>query len=303
MQYKDYYKILGISREASVDEIKKAYRRLARKYHPDVSKEKDAEQRFKEVGEAYEVLRDAKKRDAYDQLGANWRAGQEFRPPPGWEDVSHGFGGASFRSGTAGGFSDFFESLFGGGGGFERGARGRGFGAPGADHRAALEVTLEEVYSGARKNVRFDNGRTLEVKLPIGVAHGQQIRLSGQGAAGIGGGPRGDLYLEVHIARHAYFRVEERDVLLDLPVAPWEAALGASITVPTLGGRVGIKVPAGSQSGRKLRLKGRGLPGSTPGDQLVVIQIAVPPADNQRARDFYQRMAEELAFDPRARLR
>jgi len=300
MQYKDYYKILGVDRAASADEIKKAYRRLARTYHPDVSKEKNAEQRFKEVGEAYEVLRDAKKRSAYDQLGAKWRAGQDFRPTPGWEDVSHSFGGGGFRGESVGGFSDFFESLFGGG--FERTARGRGVAAQqGADQRTTLEITLEEAYSGGRNAVRLDNGRTLEVKLPIGVAQGQQIRLAGQGGEGIGGGSRGDLYLEVRITPHPYFRLEGRDVLLDLPVAPWEAALGATVTVPTLGGPVDIKVPAGSPSGRKLRLKGRGLPGRTPGDQFAIVQIATPPADNERARDFYQRMSQELTFNPRAR--
>jgi curved DNA-binding protein len=300
MQYKDYYKILGVERSASADDIKKAYRRLARKYHPDVSKEKDAEARFKEVGEAYEVLRDAEKRAAYDQLGANWRAGQEFRPPPGWEDLSRGFGGGDFRGGSAGGFSDFFESLFGGG--FERTTRSRGFAAPGADQQAVLEVTLEEAYAGARKSVRFEGGRTLEVKLPAGVTNGQQIRLAGQGGEGIGGGSRGDLYLEVRIAPHPYFRLEGRDVHLDLPVTPWEAALGATVAVPTLGGRVEVKIPAGSQSGRKLRLKGRGLPGRTPGDQFVIVQIATPPANSDRARAFYQRMAQELPFDPRVRL-
>ncbi|HEX2242382.1 MAG TPA: DnaJ C-terminal domain-containing protein [Gammaproteobacteria bacterium] len=302
MQYKDYYKILGVERSASTDEIKKAYRRLARKYHPDVSKENDAEARFKEVGEAYEVLRDPEKRSAYDQLGPNWRAGQEFRPPPGWEDLSRGFGGGFRRESTggfSGGFSDFFESLFGSG--FDRARGARGFTAPGADQQAVLEVTLEEAYSGARKSVRFDDGRSLEVKLPTGVTQGQQIRLAGQGEAGIRSA-RGDLYLEVRIAPHPYFRLKGRDVFLDLPVAPWEAALGATVTVPTLGGRVDIKVPAGSQSGRKLRLKGRGLPGRPPGDQFAIIQIATPPADSERARNFYTRMAQELPFDPRARL-
>lgn len=301
MRYKDYYKILGIDRSATADEIKKAYRRLARKYHPDVSKERDAEARFKEIGEAYEVLRDKEKRAAYDQLGANWRAGQEFKPPPGWEDLARGFGSGGFtRGATGGGFSEFFESLFGGG--FERAARGRGFAAPGAALQASLEVTLEEVYQGARKTVRLDQGRTLEVRIPMGITDGQRIRLAGQGAAGIGGA-RGDLYLELHIAPHPYFRLDGRDVLLELPVAPWEAALGATVTVPTLGGRVEVKIPPGSQSGRKLRLKGRGMPSHVPGDQLVIVQIATPLADSERARDLYKRMAKEMPFDPRARLR
>jgi curved DNA-binding protein len=303
MQYKDYYKVLGVDRSASADEIKKAYRRLARKYHPDVSKEKDAETRFKEIGEAYEVLRDAEKRSSYDQLGATWRAGQDFRPPPGWEDLAHGFGGGNPRSSTGrGGFSDFFESLFGGGA-FGQSVRGAGFSAPGSDQQTSLEVTLEDAYQGARKSVRLSDGRALEVKLPKGVTPGQRIRLAGQGGAGVGGGTRGDLYLEVRITPHPYFRLEERNVILDLPVAPWEAALGASIAVPTLGGRVEVKVPAGSQSGRRLRLKGRGLPGPPPGDQFVVIQIAIPPADSVRSRELYKRMAQEMPFDPRARLR
>ncbi len=249
------------------------------------------------------MLRDAEKRRAYDQLGPNWRAGQDFRPPPGWEDLSRGFGGGAFRGGSStGGFSDFFESLFGDGG-FERAARRRDFAAPGADQQAVLEVTLEEAYSGARKSVRFESGRSLDVKLPIGVTHGQQIRLAGQGGEGTAGGARGNLYLEVHVAPHPYFRLEGRDVHLDLPVAPWEAALGATVTVPTLGGRVDVKVPAGSQSGRKLRLKGRGMPGPTAGDQLVNVQIVTPPAESTRARGFYERMAQEFDFDPRVRLR
>jgi curved DNA-binding protein len=299
MQYKDYYKVLGLSRSASTDEIKKAYRRLARKYHPDVSKEKDAETHFKEVGEAYEVLRDTEKRSAYDQLGVNWRAGQEFRPPPGWEDLTRGVGAGGFRDGGGGGFSSFFESLFGGG--FDRTARRRGVTSPGADLEAILEVTLQEVYQGARKTVRLHHGKALEIKIPTGATHGQRMRLAGQGDAGIGGG-HGDLYLELHIVPHPYFRRDGRDVLLDLPVAPWEAALGTTVTVPTLGGRVEAKVPAGSQSGRKLRLKGRGLPGSPSGDQFVIIQITTPPADSKRARTFYERMAQEMPFDPRAHL-
>jgi len=308
MQYKDYYKILGVDRAADADQIKKSYRRLARKYHPDVSKEPNAEARFKELGEAYEVLRDPEKRSAYDQLGANWRAGQDFRPPPGWEDSARGHTTGGFRSGpSGGGFSDFFESLFGGGG-FgpatrSRGFEARGFEAAGADQQASLEITLEEAYRGGRKSLRFENGKSLDVRLPAGALPGQRIRLAGQGSSGMGGGPPGNLYLDVQIAPHEYFRLDGRDVLLDLPVTPWEAALGATVTVPTLGGRVDIKVPAGSGSGRKLRLKGRGLPGRTPGDQLVIIQIHTPPADTERAREFYRRMAEELPFDPRPRLR
>ncbi|MBA3731320.1 MAG: DnaJ domain-containing protein [Gammaproteobacteria bacterium] len=310
MEYKDYYKILGVDRKATTADIKKNYRRLARKYHPDVSKEPNAEARFKELGEAYEVLRDSEKRRAYDQLGANWRAGQDFRPPPGWQDPARGYAQGGFRSGPgagSGGFSDFFESLFGGGGFAQaprsRGFEARGFEAVGADQQASLEITLEEAYQGARKSLRFENGKSLDVRLPAGATPGQRVRLAGQGSPGMGGGPPGDLYLEVQIAPHDYFRLDGRDVLLDLPVTPWEAALGATITAPTLGGKVEVKVPAGSGSGRKLRLKWRGLPGSTPGDQLVIVQIHTPPANTETARDLYRRMAEELPFDPRSHLR
>ncbi|MBA2410369.1 MAG: DnaJ domain-containing protein [Gammaproteobacteria bacterium] len=308
MEYKDYYKILGVDRKATTPEIKKNYRRLARKYHPDVSKEPNAEARFKELGEAYEVLRDSEKRGAYDQLGANWRSGQDFRPPPGWQDPARGRTTGGFRPAPgSGGFSDFFESLFGGGG-FAQAPRSRGFDARsfeavGADQQTSLEITLEEAFQGARKSLRFENGKSLDVRLPAGATPGQRVRLAGQGSPGMGGGPAGDLYLEVQIAPHDYFRLDGRDVLLDLPVTPWEAALGATITAPTLGGKVDVKVPAGSGSGRKLRLKGRGLPGSTPGDQMVIVQIHTPPADTETAREFYRRMAEELPFDPRSHLR
>ncbi|MDD3517022.1 MAG: DnaJ C-terminal domain-containing protein [Chromatiales bacterium] len=298
MEYKDYYKLLGVERGADADAIKKAYRKLARKYHPDVSKERNAEERFKEINEAYEVLSDPEKRRMYDQLGGNWRAGQEFRPPPGWEDAFAGTDGA------ANGFSDFFESLFGGG--FRRGARpgasGGGVRRRGADQHARLEIDLELAVGGGSESVRLANGRTLQVKIPAGVTDGQKIRLTGQGGAGAGGGPSGDLYLEIGIRPHPHFKLDGRDLLLNLPITPWEAALGATVTVPTMGGKVDLKIPAGSQSGRKLRLKGRGLPGATPGDQYVVLQIATPPAQTDKAREFYERMRREFSFDPRAHL-
>ena len=301
MEYKDYYKILGVERSVSQDELKKAYRRLARKYHPDVSKEKDAETRFKEVNEAYEVLKDSEKRQAYDQLGANWKAGQDFRPPPGWEQSVH-FNAGGMGAGT-GGFSDFFESLFGGG--FRRGTGRTGgvFRSKGTDQYASIRLGLGDAYHGGSKTVRLAGGKALQVKIPRGVSDGKQIRLAGQGAPGTGGAPSGDLYLKVNIEPHAYFKLDGKDILLELPVAPWEAALGASIKVPTLGGRVELKVPPGSQSGAKLRLKGRGLPGNPPGDQYVVVQIATPPASTEAERDFYERMQKELPFDPRAHLR
>ena len=300
MEYKDYYKILGIERDAKEAEIKTAYRRLARKYHPDVSKETNAEQKFKEVGEAYEVLKDPQKRQAYDQLGANWKAGQNFNPPPEWQDI---FSGAEFsHSGfEASGFSDFFESLFGGG--FSQG-RASGFGqtgfqTKGADQHASMSIRLEEAFTGASKTIRLNNGRNLEVKIPTGITSGKRIRLAGQGTAGMGGGPKGDLYLEIQVLPHSLYTLDGRDVLLDLPISPWEAVLGARIQVPTLGGRVETKVPAGSQSGKKLRLKKRGLPGNPQGDQIITLQIVVPNASNDQDRHFYEEMAKRFEFNPR----
>ena len=317
MKYKDYYKILGVSREASQDEIKRAYRKQARKYHPDVSKEPDAEQRFKEVNEANEVLKDPQKRSTYDALGSGWQSGQEFRPPPGGQGFHREF---HFDSGDAGQFSDFFSSLFGGLGGMGGGMGGmgggadRGFRSRGSDQSAKVRITLEESYAGTTRRLHVDlpepdaqgrihtKPRTLNVRIPAGVTPGQRIRLPGQGQAGLLGGPKGDLYLEVEIEHHPLYRLEGRDLHLQLPVTPWEAALGATVSVPTPGGAVNLKIPAGTQSGRKLRLKGRGLPGTPPGDEYVVLEIHTPPADSDKARDFYRRMQEELAFDPRARL-
>ncbi|MGE0081052.1 MAG: DnaJ C-terminal domain-containing protein [Thiohalomonadaceae bacterium] len=315
MQYKDYYKILGVDRSATQDEIKKAYRRLARKYHPDVSKEPNAEERFKEINEAHEVLQDPQKRAAYDRLGSGWQSGQEFRPPPGWDrgfEFTGGFGGAGPSA-----FSDFFESLFGNGSPFGaafRAGRGPGMHLRGEDHHARIQITLEEAYHGATKQVRLErpemdrDGRvvtrahTLKVRVPAGIAAGQQIRLPGQGSAAPAGGERGDLYLEVEIAPHPLFRAEGRDIYLDLPLAPWEAALGATVTVPTLGGNVETRIPAGAHSGQKLRLKGRGLPGKPPGDQYLVLQIVAPPADTETKRKLYRDMAKAMPFNPRAHL-
>lgn len=309
MEFKDYYQILGVPREADLDEIKKAYRRLARKYHPDVSKEPEAEQRFTEISEAYEVLKDPEKRAAYDQLGNQWQGGQDFRPPPNW---NRGF---EFRGGfeDIGGFSDFFESLFGAG---ARGPRaGRGSAArPGEDHHATIEISLEDAYHGASRAITLQapeltaDGRvttrahSLNVKIPAGIQAGQRIRLSGQGGPGARGGGKGDLYLEVAFKPHPLYRVEGRDILLELPVTPWEAALGSTVTVPTLGGKVDLRIPSGSQSGRKLRLKGRGLPGKPPGDQYVVLRLVTPRADTPAARALYERMAAELPMDPRSEL-
>ncbi|EGL54242.1 MAG: DnaJ C-terminal domain-containing protein [Pseudomonadota bacterium] len=295
MEYKDYYKILGVGRDASQDEIKKAYRKLARKYHPDVSKEANAEDKFKEVGEAYEVLRDEQKRAQYDQFGSNYRHGQSFNPPPGWDDHA-GFGG--------GNFSSFFENMFGGMGGMG-GGMGDNFFARGEDVNAKITISLEDAFNGATKTIRRPAGAsqsgTINVKIPAGIASGKKIRLSGQGKSG-GGGKSGDLYLEVNIAPHRHFRLEDKDVYLDLPIAPWEAALGAKVTVPTLAGKINLTIPAGARSGQKMRLKGRGLPGKEPGDEFVVLQIMVPPADSDKAKKLYQQMAEEMAFNPRESL-
>ena len=308
MEYKDYYKILGVERNAKEAEIKTAYRRLARKYHPDVSKEPNAEEKFKEVSEAYDVLKDTEKRQAYDQLGANWKAGQTFTPPPGWEDIFSG-GGFSHTGSSPSGFSDFFESLFGGGfaqGGFHHadaaGFGHAGFQSQGADQHASISIQLEDAFQGATKTIRLHNGRNLEVKIPIGITSGKRIRLAGQGAKGAGGGPNGDLYLEVQILPHTIFKLDDRNVLLDLPITPWEAALGAQIEVPTLGGRVEAKIPAGSQSGKKLRLKKRGLPGNPPGDQIVTLQIMMPDASSEEDKSYYEEMAKRFKFDPRKSL-
>ncbi|HID49595.1 MAG TPA: J domain-containing protein [Chromatiales bacterium] len=315
MKYKDYYEIMGVSRDATQDEIKRAYRKLARKYHPDVSKEADAEARFKEVGEAYEVLKDPEKRAAYDQLGTNWQAGQEFHPPPGW-DAGFEFSGGGYTEADAAHFSDFFEDLFGRGGvhGFHTGRGQREFHGKGQDHHARILIRLEDAYRGSERAITLrvpevdasghvvTRDRTLQVKIPKGITRGQRIRLRGQGAPGVGQGEAGDLYLEVEFEPHPFYRVEGRDIYLDLPVTPWEAALGATVAIPTLGGTVDLKIPPGSQTGRKLRLKGRGLPGTPPGDQYVILQIETPPAKDDKARALYQRMQQEMNFNPRRRL-
>jgi len=311
MQYKDYYKILGVSRDAGQDEIKRAFRKLARRYHPDVSKEANAEARFKEINEAHEVLRDPEKRAAYDHLGRSWREGQEFRPPPGAGSFRHTHFSSGMGPGDASHFSDFFESLFGA----DFGGGAQGFRARGANQRANVQISLEDSFNGAVRSLDLDvpeqdaqgrmslRRRSLRVRIPAGITEGRQIRLAGQGTPGKAGARAGDLYLEVRFAPHRLFRAEGRDIHLSLPIAPWEAALGAILSVPTLGGSVSLKIPPGSQSGRRMRLKGRGLPGDPPGDQYLTLQIAVPEARSERIKKAYRELAEAAPFDPRKALK
>ncbi|MEF8713674.1 MAG: DnaJ C-terminal domain-containing protein [Accumulibacter sp.] len=312
MEFKDYYQILGVPRDATAEEIKKAFRKLARKYHPDVSKEVNAETRMQELNEANAVLSDPERRAAYDQLGRGYQPGQEFQPPPDW-DAGFEFSGRGFSPGEAGDFSDFFAELFGRtrtAHAFNTGQRGH-FQARGEDHHAKVLLDLEDAFSGATRQIslrapRIDaqgrvvlENRTLNVKIPQGVHAGQVIRLVGQGAPGIGGAPAGDLMLEVRFRPHPRFRVQGRDLHLTLPVAPWEAALGTVVTVDLPQGSLRVRIPEGAQSGRQLRVRGKGIPGAQAGDLLLDIQVVLPPADTARARALYETMARELAFDPR----
>jgi curved DNA-binding protein len=312
MEFKDYYTTLGVGKAATPEEIKRAYRKLARKYHPDVSKESDAEARFKEVSEAYEALSDPERRAAYDDVSQRHQRGQEFRPPPGW-DSGYEFSGGHAGPGDGMDFSDFFETLFGR---HAQGARPHGpQQAAGTDHHAKITIDLEDAYGGARRSVSLRvpvvdaqgrvtwQERQLDVNIPKGVREGQHLRLAGQGAAGHGGGPAGDLYLEIAFRPHPPFRVDGRDVFLNLPIAPWEAALGATVTAPTPEGSVQLTIPAGSSSGRKLRLKGKGLPGTPAGDLYAVLVITVPVADSEQAKEAYAALARSFAhFNPRSTL-
>ena len=321
MKFKDYYEILGLQRTATQDEIKQRYRKLARKYHPDVSREADAEARFKDLGEAYEVLKDPEKRAAYDRMGENWKGGQDFQPPPNW-DAGFEFTGRGNTweqdSGIGDGYfgadpSEFFEALFGRQAKQAR-TRQRAARTQGQDHHAKILVKLQDAYKGARRSVLLrmpvvdDAGhvttqeRTLDVTIPKGIRAGQHLRLIGQGEPGDGNHPAGDLYLETGFEDDPVFRVDGSDVYLDLPVAPWEAALGATVSAPTPDGAVQLNVPAGSPAGRKLRLKGKGIPGKTPGDLYVVLVIALPPAQTEAAKEAYRAMAKSLDFNPRAQL-
>jgi curved DNA-binding protein len=302
MEFKDYYSLLNVPRTASDDDIKRSYRKLARKYHPDVSKEPNAEEKFKEVQEAYEVLKDPKKRSAYDQLGAQWKSGEEFRPPPNWQDFAGG--NSQFEFGGEGGdFSDFFASLFGQArqGGFHRGRQRQEFRQRGNDEHAKIKISLEDAFHGATKSIHFQHKtQTLKVTIPPGVTTGQQLRLANQGSPGIGGAPAGDLYLEIQIEPHAFYTLQGKDVYITLPLTPWEAALGAKIKVPTLAGPVDMKIAANSQTGQKLRLKGRGLPAKPqPGDQYALLQIVTPSAHTDSQRAFYEKMSQEMPMNPR----
>jgi curved DNA-binding protein len=345
VQYKDYYKSLGVERTASDADIKKAFRKLAREYHPDVAKnKKQAEEKFKEINEAYEVLGDPAKRKKYDELGANWGSGADFRPPPGWESYTRGGGGRGGRpqeeefhfGGT--GFSDFFEQLFGSSGARPGGAFGRAGGFTtesfsserGEDIEGDIMVTLEEAMNGSVRSVSVRHaaacescggtgrkGRgacpvcggtgqvaradTYQVKIPAGVAEGQRLRIAGRGEAGVGGGAAGDLYLRVRLARHPDFQVEDHNLIYEADVAPWEAVLGANISVPTLNGNVNIKIPAGTQNGQKLRVRDRGLPhrGGAKGDLIVVTRIEVPAKIGDTERKLWEQLAKESRFNPR----
>jgi curved DNA-binding protein len=315
MEFKDYYQVLGVERTASAAAIKKAFRRLARKHHPDINPAPDGAARMQALNEAYEVLRDDERRAAYDQVGKGPPPGQPFKPPPGWNSGFE-FSGGPGSTADDSGHSAFFEALFGAA---QREARrGRAAAEPrpaarrrGQDHHAGIEVPLEDSFRGATRAIQLhrpaldDDGqpvmreRTLEVAIPKGIRAGQQIRLAGQGEAGLGDAPAGDLFLEVAFLPHATWRVDGRDIALTLPVAPWEAVLGAEVEVPTPAGPVAMQVPAGSQTGRRLRLRGRGIPAREAGDLYVQLEVVLPPAADEAARDAWRRLARELAFEPR----
>ena len=318
MEFKDYYTTLGIDRKATQDEVKRAYRKLARKFHPDVNKDADAEHRFKEIGEAYEVLQDVEKRAAYDKFGKDWQAGQDFKPPPDW-DTGFEFHGGGYTETDASQFSDFFESLFGA----QHGA-GRSqpftrhhtqYSGKGQDLHAKIVIRLEDSFRGSKQSLTLqrpvvnESGHVvtrphvLQVSIPKGIMEGQQIRLTGQGAEGMNGGSNGDLFLEVAFAAHPHFTPDKHDIMLTLPISPWEAALGATVKVPTLGGTVDLKIPPNSQTGKKMRLKGIGLSSAkATGDQYVTLAIMTPRPATDKNKKLYHKMKEAMSFNPRSHL-
>ena len=308
MKYQDYYQILGVARDASKADIKKSYRKLARRYHPDVNQDASAEDKFKEVNEAYEVLKDAEKRKAYDRFGNDWKHGHEFNPG----GFGGGFGGGSSSGGgfSGGDFSDFFESIFGGG--TRQASPFRQAPQKGEDRHLKLDISLEEAFHGGPKTIQFGQQRAageslgstalkkLRINIPRGVTAGQKIRLVKQGHPAPNGGDAGDLYLEMNIQPHRYFKLDDKDVILRLPITPWEAAQGTKLKVPTLDGQVELTIKSGTQSGQKMRLKGKGMPGRVVGDQFVEILIQTPPANNKKAVKFYQDMEAQFNFNPRS---
>jgi DnaJ-class molecular chaperone len=305
VKYKDYYEILGVSRSATQDQIKSAFRKLARKYHPDVNPgDKSAEEKFKEINEAYEVLNDPQKRQLYDRLGANWKAGADFTPPPGWENIRIDFGDFGFGPSSGGGFSDFFETLFGDALGRGRGAARRGpfpGTMPGSDLELELPLTLEEAHRGGTRRVTLPSGKSLEVKIPPGVRDSSLIRLAGQGEPNPSGGRSGDVYLRVKLQPHPVFQISGDDITVEAPMTPWEAVLGATIRVPTLDGTADVTVPPRSQGGQKLRLRGQGLirRSGGRGDQFVRLKIMVPTDLTPAERRLFEELARESRFNPR----
>ncbi len=318
MEYKDYYKTLGIKKDATQKEVQAAYRKLARKWHPDVNKKPDAEEKFKEINEAYEVLKDPEKRKRYDTYGADWREGQQYSPPPGWENVQYSFndgmGGFEFHGGNTGQFSDFFEGLFGRGRARSRAGQDmQGWAMRGQDQETDIDLTLEEAYHGVKKVIRLQTleqdgsqyvpkTREINVNIPAGVTDGKRIRLNGQGGPGVGGGPNGDLYLKVHIQPHRIFTVSGPDLEEEVLISPWEAALGTKVELATMTGKVNLTIPAGVQSGQRLRLRGKGMPipKGGYGDLYAVIKIAVPKKLSDQERELFEQLSRVSTFDPRS---
>ncbi len=313
MEYRDYYAILGVPRDATLADIKRAYKKCARKYHPDVSKDANAQQLFIQAKEAYEVLKDPKKRAAYDELGEDWKSGQEFTAPPGWKH-NFKFSSDGFTQGDASAFSEFFESLFGNSFGqnpfHSRYTSGeRAFTSKGEDLHAKIQIDIEDSFYGAVKTLTLpstssdkEHVQTIHLRIPKGVREGQQIRVGGKGLPGHSGGRAGDLYLEITFRQHPFYRMEQKNLCLTLPVTPWEAALGAKIKLPTPTGPIEVTIPANSVSGQTLRLRERGLPGSPPGDMLVKLSIVLPKVNTEQEKALFRQMQDLMPFNPRSQL-